>query len=146
MMLAAEMFLQPDGTFFVQLINFAIFFAILSVVFLRPVSRAIRERRAYINSVHDDYEKYQTQASDLRAQAEAIRLSARREAEAHVAKARAEASNQSAAIVAQYSSQVQATVEDAHRKVATELDAARAGEEAVVRQLADLMLQRTVSE
>ena len=41
----------------VQLINFAIFFAILNVIFLRPVSAAIRRRRAYINSVAADIEQ-----------------------------------------------------------------------------------------
>jgi F-type H+-transporting ATPase subunit b len=146
MILATEMFLQPDGTFWVQLINFAVFFAILSAVFLRPVSRAIRERRAYINSVHTDYEKYQGEGGALRAEAESIRAAARREAEAQIAKARADASNQVAEIATQYSAQVQATVESAHQTVATELTAARVGEEGVVRQLADLMLDRTVSE
>lgn len=145
MMLATEMFLQPDGTFWVQLINFVIFFAILSVVFLRPVSRAIRERRTYINSVHSDYEKYQTEASDLRAQAESVRAAARRDAEAQITKSRAEASNESAAIAGQYAQQVQQTVESAHKTVEGELQSARAGEPAVVRQLADLMLERTVS-
>ncbi len=140
------MFLQPDGTFWVQLINFAIFFAILSAVFLRPVSRAIRERRAYINSVTTDYEKYQGEGSKLRAEAESIRAAARREAEATIAKARADASNKAAEISSQYAAQAQSTVESAQKTVAQELTAARAGEETVVRQLADLMVERTVSE
>ncbi|HET9031205.1 MAG TPA: hypothetical protein VFN49_13615 [Candidatus Aquilonibacter sp.] len=146
MILATEMFLQPDGTFWVQLINFAIFFAILSAVFLRPVSRAISERRKYINSVHSDYEKYQGEGSELRAQAESVRAAARRDAAAQIAKARAEASNKTAEMSAQYNAQVQSTVENAHKTVAAELTAARVGEEGVVRQLADLMLERTVSE
>ena len=145
-MLAAEMFLQPDGTFWVQLINFAIFFAILSVVFLRPVSRAIRERRAYINSVHTDYEKYQTDGSKLRAEAESVRAAARRDAQATIAKARAEASNKAADISAKYVAQSQSTIEAADKQVDAELVAARTGEENIVRQLADLMVERTVSE
>jgi F0F1-type ATP synthase membrane subunit b/b' len=40
------MFLSLDGTFWFQLVNFAIFFAILNVVFLRPVGEAIKKRRA----------------------------------------------------------------------------------------------------
>ncbi len=140
------MFLQPDGTFWVQLINFAIFFAILSAVFLRPVSRAIRERRAYINSVHTDYEKYQTEGSKLRAEAEGVRAVARREAEATIAKARADASNKAADIAANYASQAQSTVESAQKTVTGELSAARADEENLVRQLADLMVERTVME
>jgi len=38
-------FLSVDGTLVVQLINFAIFFAVLNVVFLKPVAAAIRKRR-----------------------------------------------------------------------------------------------------
>lgn len=146
MMLAVEMFLQPDGTFWVQLINFAIFFAILTAVFYRPVSRGISERRKYINSVHSDYEKYQTEGSKLRAEAEGVRAAARRDAEATIAKARAEASNKAAEVAAQYTAQAQTTIESAQKTVAGELAAARAGEEGLVRQLADLMVERTVSE
>ncbi len=136
------MFLQPDGTFWIQLVNFAIFFALLNVLFLRPVGRAIRERRAYINSVTRDYDTYQAEASALRAQAEAVRTAARRDAETVIAKARAEASNQSAELATRYSTQAQSTVENAQKTVAGELNAARVGEEGVVRQLADLMLER----
>ncbi len=146
MTLAAEMFLQPDGTFWVQLINFAIFFAILSVVFLRPVGRAIRERRAYINSVHTDYEKYQTEGSKLRADAEAVRAAARRDAGTTIAKSRADASNKVAEISARYTAQAQSMIEAADKQVDAELVAARAGEETLVRQLADLMIERTVTE
>ena len=73
------MFLSIDGTFIVQLINFAIFFAILNVVFMRPVSRAIVARREYINSVTNDYDRYQAETKALRTQAESIRAAARRE-------------------------------------------------------------------
>jgi F-type H+-transporting ATPase subunit b len=139
------MFLAPDGTLWVQLVNFAIFFALLSVVFLRPVSRAIRKRREYLNSVTADYDSYQAQANALRAQAEGERATARRDAESAISKARADASNESAELSAQYAARVQSTVEGAHQTVASELDGARSGEAALVRQLADLMLERTIS-
>jgi|SRR5579863_3667295 len=113
------MFLLPDGTLVVQLINFAIFFAVLSVVFLRPVSRAIRERRDYLNSLTTDYDAYQAEANALRAQAESERAGARRDAAAAIAKARASASNESAELGARYAAQVQATVDGAHQTVAS---------------------------
>ncbi|HVA27845.1 MAG TPA: hypothetical protein VNF68_06675 [Candidatus Baltobacteraceae bacterium] len=138
------MFLLPDGTLWVQLVNFAIFFAVLSVVFLRPVSRAIRERRNYINSLTADHDTYQAEASALRAQAEAERAAARRDAEAVIGRARAQASNESAELSAQYAAQAQATVDAAHQTVAGELDAARGGEAGIVAKLADLMLERTL--
>ncbi len=140
------MFLKLDGTFIVQLINFAVFFAILNVVFIRPVSRAIVKRREYINSVTNDYDRYQAEAQSLRTEAEAIRAAARREAEAALARARAEASNESASMAAQYGQQAAHIVEEAHRTVATELELARAKESQMVGELAALMVERTMTE
>lgn len=140
------MFLQPDGTLVVQLINFAIFFALLNVLFFGPVSKAIRKRREYINSVTADYDTYQAEANALRAQAEDVRSGARRDAEAIIAKARAEASNQSAAIAQEYGQKAQAEVERAHRTVEGELAAARANQDQAVRELAGLMVDRTIAE
>ncbi|HEY8313312.1 MAG TPA: ATP synthase F0 subunit B [Candidatus Baltobacteraceae bacterium] len=140
------MFLSVDGTLVIQLINFAIFFAILNVIFLRPVGKAIRERRAYINSLTNDYDRYQAEAASLRAQAESVRGAARREAEALLTKTRAETSNETAGLSTKYAQQVAHIVESAHQTVAAELQAARAGEQKTVRELADLMLDRAVSE
>ena len=89
------MFIIPDGTAIIQLLNFAIFFAVLSVL-LRPVALAVRKRRAYIDSLASDYGSYQMEAAELRKQAESVRAGARREAEQIIAKARADASNRAA--------------------------------------------------
>lgn len=139
-------FLSLNGTLLVQLINFAIFFALLNVVFLRPVGKAVRARRDYINSVTSDYDRYQAEANDLRAQSEAIRAAARREAEQDLARQRAEASNTSAQIAADFSQRAAAMVEEAHRTVAAELTAARANQAQTAQELASLMVERTVTE
>ncbi|MBV8532057.1 MAG: ATP synthase F0 subunit B [Candidatus Eremiobacteraeota bacterium] len=139
-------FLSIDGTLVVQLINFAIFFAVLYVVFLRPVATAIAKRREYINSLVSDYDRYQAEARDLRAQAQNIRLAARRDAEHRVASARAQASNEAADLSNRYSERAQRIVEDAQRTAQSELDAARSGESGAVRRVADLMLERVIPE
>jgi F-type H+-transporting ATPase subunit b len=140
------MFLSLDGTFFVQLVNFAIFFALLNVLFLKPVGKAIAKRREYIKSVTADYDKYQGEANALRANEERVRADARREAEQIVAKGRADASNATAELATQYGSQVQSVVEDAQRQVASELDAARTASQKTVGELAGLMVDRALSE
>jgi F-type H+-transporting ATPase subunit b len=140
------MFLSLDGTFFVQLVNFAIFFALLNVLFLRPVSRAIVKRRDYINSVVRDYDTYQEEAKALRAQDERLRADARREAEQVIAKSRADASNATAELAIKYAEQVQSAVESAQRQANAELDAARAGSEKLVSQLAGTMVERALAE
>ena len=138
------MFLSLDATFWVQLVNFAIFFALLNVLFLRPVGQAIRKRREYIDGVVSDYAAYQGQAKALRERAERVRTEARREAEAKVSKARADASNTAAELASQYAAKAQATVEEAQGSAAAELQRARANEERLVQQLADIMVERTL--
>lgn len=138
------MFLRIDGTFWIQLLNFAIFFALLNVLFLRPVGRAIAKRRAYIDGVVSDYATYQSDAKTLREQAEGIRSQARRDAEAQLAKVRAEASNEAAALASNYATQVQGIIEQAQRKAHAELERARGGEDRLVAQLSDLMVERSL--
>lgn len=140
------MLFKIDGTFIVQLINFAIFFALLNVVFLRPVGKAIRERRRYIDSLTTDYDRYQSEGSAMRTKAEAIRAEARREAQQMLSKARGDASNQSSEIATQAATEVAKTVEVARRTVEGEVQSARADEARAVRELAELMLARTLSE
>jgi|SRR5579871_2795983 len=139
-------FLSIDGTLVVQLVNFVIFFLVLNLVFLRPVGAAIAKRRAYINSLVSDYDRYQEEARTLRAEADAVRLAARREAEHRVAAARAAASNEAATMSSEYSRRAQDIVEDAQRTARSELEAARAGEAESVAGLAQVMLARVVPE
>jgi F0F1-type ATP synthase membrane subunit b/b' len=136
----------PPGTVIVQFLNFAIFFAVLNVVFLRPVASAIRRRRQYINSLVSDYDRYQAEAASLRAQAEGVRASARRDAESHVTAQRARASNEAAQLAADYAQRAQAIEEQADQKARSEFDAARADEPAAARGLADVILGRVLPE
>jgi F0F1-type ATP synthase membrane subunit b/b' len=140
------MFLSLDGTFIIQLFNFAIFFAILNVVFMRPVARAITKRREYINSVTNDYDRYQAEGNAFRAQAEAIRAAARREAEQLAAKVRAEASNESANLSTQYAQQASEAIQKAQQTVESELVAARSHDKRTVEELADEIFIRAVPE
>lgn len=140
------MFLKLDGTFVVQLINFVIFFALLNVVFMRPVSKAIVERRRYINSVVNDYDRYQAEASACRTQAEAIRAAARREAEVHMGRSRAETSNETAALASEFHAQALDEVERAQRTAASELDEARKRQDALADEIGELMLNRALGE
>ena len=140
------MFLIPDGTFFVQLINFAIFFAILNAVFLGPVGKAIAERRAFIDGLTNEYDEAQAQASALRSQAEEIRAIARRNGEHLLAKARAEASNESAAIASDAGGRVARIVEEAQRTVAAELSASDARRPQLVASLAEGIVDRVLAE
>jgi len=138
------MFLSLDGTFWIQLINFAIFFAILNVVFLRPVGDAIKKRRAHIEGVQGDYERYTRQVRQSRAEAEGKRAAARREAEETVAKAKAKAETDGAVLTAAQAEKAQAVVDAARRTVAGELSVAKGREDELSQALARTLLERAI--
>jgi F-type H+-transporting ATPase subunit b len=137
-------FLSLDGTFWLQLINFAIFFAILNVVFLKPVGRAVAKRRAYIDSLVEGADAAQARLRELQAQIEGKRGVARREAEAAISKSRADASNEAARITAEYNAKVQEIVTAAERTVEAEMTQAESSLDVRASELAELMLDRTL--
>jgi F-type H+-transporting ATPase subunit b len=140
------MFLSLDGTFWFQLINFGIFFAILNVVFSRPVGKAIMQRRAYIEAVQNDYGRNTDQARKLRAQAEQLRAAARREADERIAAARAEGETTAAGIAEEDTAIAAALTADARATVAVELAVARTQEAQITATLAKALLQRALGE
>ncbi|HTU71822.1 MAG TPA: ATP synthase F0 subunit B [Candidatus Baltobacteraceae bacterium] len=140
------MFLSINGTFLVQIVNFVVFYAILNVVFLRPVQRAIAKRREYIESLTQDYDAAQAQAAQLRADAEHVRAEARREADHVLAAARNEGGNEAAKIASEYMQRVRTIVEDAHRTVAGEVEALRPREGSLAEELAQSIVARVVPE
>ena len=138
------MFLSLDGTFWIQLINFAIFFVILNVVFLRPVGEAIKKRRQYIDSVQSDYDRYAHQVETLRSEADQKRAAARRSAEELVAKARATGEREADALNADAAGRAEAIAGDARRTVAGEMDSARARGDELSQALAKTLLDRAI--
>jgi F-type H+-transporting ATPase subunit b len=136
------MLFSVDGTFIVQLVNFAIFFALVNMLFIKPVSRAIEERRRYIDSLTADYDKYSEEIVRLKAQAEAERSQARRDADAALSAARTQIGREVETLNADYASRVAHSVEQAHATVEQEMSKAKAEEPRLVRELSDEMLER----
>ena len=138
------MFLSLDGTSLVQLVNFAIFFAIVNVVFLRPVGAAIVKRRAYIEGVSRDAERYRLEGEGLVAAAEAKRSGARRAAEELLVKTRSAADSEAAQIAAGFTDRAGVIASEARAEVEAEIGAARARESELAKGLADILLERAV--
>jgi F0F1-type ATP synthase membrane subunit b/b' len=136
------MFLSLDGTAVVQLLNFAIFFALMSLVFFKPVRAAIARRRAYINQLAAECKDCLAEATVLRNEAEAVRARARRDGEHHITAVRGETSNGVARIAAEYGRRDARIRDAAHLAVAEEERTARYNEDQAVRQLADQLLDR----
>jgi F0F1-type ATP synthase membrane subunit b/b' len=139
------MFLSLDGTFWFQLANFAIFYFIVDRIFLRPVAKALAERRAFIDGLKSDTVAFEAEAKALRAGSEATLAAARREAAEKVAAARAAATSEAGRISGDYALRATA-IADAHRAtVAAEVEAASASESAVAASLAQQMIEKAFS-
>jgi F-type H+-transporting ATPase subunit b len=139
------MFLSLDGTFWFQLANFAIFYFVVDRVFLRPVAKALAERRAYIDGLKSDTETFAAEAKALRAGAEATLAAARRDAAEAVAAARSQATGEAGRLLGDYALRA-AAIAEAHRAtVAAELEAASASESAVAASLAEQLIEKAFS-
>lgn len=136
------MFLAIDGTFWIQLINFGIFFLVLNTLFLRPVVKALAERRAYIDGVFGDYERYRAQIAKIDDEAAHVTAEARRKAAELVTQARSEANAEAEHLRAQYAQQASVIVEQARGKLREENAKANAQRSALASALADQLLQR----
>jgi F-type H+-transporting ATPase subunit b len=138
--------LSLDGTLIVQLVNFIVFLVILNEIFMKPVGAAIARRRAYIDGLTHDMEQLQRDAKELRGQAEARRLAARREAEEAIARARVAAAQEADALVVAAQTRAGEVTKQAHAEVAKEIAAARSQEGRVVGVLANEMLNRALGD
>lgn len=138
------MFLQLDGTFWIQIINFFIFYAILNVVYIKPASAALRKRREYIDSVRNEYEAALREVDELKNAADEKRAEGRREGDHIAATIRNEAMKQAEEIVAKAQAEFSRIVEESETKVYREMSVARAEEQRLVRELADEMVERAV--
>ena len=140
------MLFQPDGTFVVQLINFAIFFALLNVLFLRPVGKAVAQRRAYLDNLVGGYEKAQSEANALRREAERVRNEARREADAAIARERARMHEDGVSILAEFSKKANETIDAANELVRGEVEALSGDLGTLREQLAGQILAQALPE
>ena len=137
-------FLQLDGTFWLQIINFFIFYAILNVVYIKPAAEALRKRRAYIDSVQAEYEAARRNVRELTAQADELRAEGRREGDHLAATIRNEAMRRAEDVVAKAQGESMTIIDGALARVDGELNAARAARYRLASELADTMLQRVV--
>ncbi len=137
-------FLSLDGTFWMQIINFFIFYWILNVVYIKPASAALRKRRAYIDSVIAEYDRACRTVAELRAQAEEKLAEGRREGDHLAATIRGEAMQRAEKVMAKAQAEFTQIVEEAQATAERETEAARARADSLAKDLANDMLRRTI--
>ena len=139
-------FLVPNGTFFVELIAFAIMFFIIARYIVPPINRAMTARQDAIRKEFADLDQARTEAKAAEEEFRAQIADARHEA----ARIREEAREQGAAIIAEMREQAQAEsariVEHAHTQIEADRQQAVASLRAEVGTVATSLAGRIVGE
>ena len=139
-------FLVPNGTFWVELIAFAIMFYLLAKFIVPPINRAMIRRQDAIRKQFADLDQARADAKSAEDEFRAQIADARREA----ARIREEAREQGAAIVAEMREQAQAEanriVEHAHAQLEADRQQAVTSLRAEVGTLATELASRIVGE
>lgn len=127
---AAENFLVPNATFFVELFAFALILFALSRWVLPPINRAMAERQDRIKRQFEESEQakaaaeaaereFREQITDARHEAARIREDAREQGAAMIAEMREQAQNEAQRIIAAANAQLEAN----RQRVLTDLRA-----------------------
>jgi F-type H+-transporting ATPase subunit b len=139
-------FLVPNGTFWVELIAFAIMFFILAKYIVPPINRAMTNRQDAIRQQFADLDQARDQAKSAEDEFRAQITEARHEA----ARIREEAREQGAAIIAEMREQAQAEasriVEHAHAQIEADRQQAVTSLRSEVGTLATDLAGRIVGE
>jgi F-type H+-transporting ATPase subunit b len=139
-------FLVPNGTFWVELIAFAIMFFILAKYIVPPINRAMTARQDAIRKEFADLDQARADAKSAEEEFRAQIADARHEA----AKIREEAREQGAAIIAELREQAQTEaariVEHAHAQIEADRQQAVTSLRAEVGTLATDLAGRIVGE
>jgi F-type H+-transporting ATPase subunit b len=142
----ASNFLVPNGTFFVELIAFAIMFFLLAKYIVPPINRAMTRRQDAIRQQFAELDEAKEQATSAEQEFRAQIADARHEA----ARIREEAREQGAQIIAEMREQAQAEaariVEHAHSQIEAERQQAVASLRSEVGALATELAGRIVGE
>jgi F-type H+-transporting ATPase subunit b len=142
----APNFLLPNGTFWVELIAFALMFAILAKFIIPPINRAMTARQDAIRAQFADLDEAKADAKRAEDEFKAQIADARHEA----ARIREEAREQGAAIVAEMRDKAQEDagriVAHAHSQIEADRKAALASLRAEVGTLATTLAGRIVGE
>jgi F-type H+-transporting ATPase subunit b len=139
-------FLVPNGTFFVELIAFAIMFFIIARYIVPPINKAMTDRQDAIRNQFAELDEAKAAAHSAEDEFKAQIADARHEA----ARIREEAREQGAAIVSEMREQAQAEaariVEHAHAQIEAERQQAAASLRTEVGSMATSLAGRIVGE
>ncbi|MGD8371389.1 MAG: ATP synthase F0 subunit B [Syntrophobacterales bacterium] len=117
--------INPDITLFVQMINFLILLFVLNLILFRPIRKIIKERNQIIDEFNTDITSMTDQAQESMDQFEQKILEAKKDGMAKIQAMKEEGEEAEAQLISATNQEVQAKVEEARKRVGSEIQGAR---------------------
>ena len=117
--------INPDITLIIQMINFLILLFILNLILFRPIRNIIKRRNQIIQDFNSDITSLTDDAHDSMERFEKKVLEAKKEGMAQVNKMKGEGEQAEAELIAAINAEVQAKVQEARQRVASDILKAR---------------------
>jgi F-type H+-transporting ATPase subunit b len=114
-----------DITLVIQMVNFLILLFVLNLILFRPIRNIIKERNQVIQNFNSDINSLTDEAQDSMERFEQKLLEAKKEGMARVQDMKGEGEEAEAELIVATSEEVQAKIEEARKKVASDIQDAR---------------------
>ena len=116
----------PDYTLFIQMVNFLVLLFVLNLILFRPIRKIMRERNQIVDNFNSDIASLTDSAQESMGQFEQKVQEARKEGVARVQSMKDEGEEVEAELIAATTREVQAKIEEARNRVASDIQEARA--------------------
>jgi len=117
--------INPDITLIIQMVNFLILLFVLNLILFRPIRNIIKERNQIIQNFNSDITSLTDEAQDSMERFEQKVLEAKKEGMTRVHNMKGEGEQAEAGLIAATNTEVQAKIEEARKKVASDIQEAR---------------------
>lgn len=138
--------LDLNLTLWIQMALFLVFAGIMNVLFFRPVTKVLAERRAYVAAKHAEAKQDLSQIQALQQDYDTRMKAARVEAQEAIASAVAEAESKRQVLLTSVKAEVGEQIESARKTIRAERDAALNELAGDVSALATLIARKAGSE
>ncbi len=117
--------INPDITLVIQMINFLILLFVLNLILFRPIRKIIKERNGIVENFNSDIASLTDEAQASMEEFEEKVLEARKEGMGKVQGMKDEGGRAEVELIAATTQEVQAKIEEARKKVASDIQDAR---------------------
>jgi len=117
--------INPDITLFIQMINVLILLFVLNFILFRPIRKIIKERNQIVETFNSDIASLTGEAQSSMEKFEVKILEARQEGVGRVQSMKDEGEQAEVELIATTTQEVQAKIDEARKKVASDIQDAR---------------------